>query len=247
MLILSAAGIVQASKLTNLGTAVLDAGNGSVVTSGNLTTNGCINWYNGGPAPVTCPSASTGILTVVAGSTSPFTDGSTGTIKNLEFDTIYPVVDFSAIGGLDFDLLDLRFNFGPAIGDCTSPGYTDPGVSCTPADSPFTFTNGLVDPRTGQVDTVTVEFTVDAEGYTGSSGTNYNQADPYVGIFSTQQAIQGQNIQTMLNTLATGGSEDFAWSATLTPTDGVPEPASLPLLGIGLTAIPLFKRNARKS
>jgi hypothetical protein len=216
-LILYLAGFAQAERLTDLGTALLDAGNGSVVVSGNGTTVGCIDWYNGGSPPA-CPSASTGMLTVEGGSTSPFTVGSTGTIQNLAFNTTYPVVDFIAIGGLDFDLIDVRFNTGPAIGICTSPGDTNPGVSCTPADSPFTLTNGLTDPITGMVDTVTIEFTVDAEGYTGSSGTNYNQADPYVGIFTTQQAVQGMNIQGILAMIESGGSVNASWSASFTPS-----------------------------
>jgi hypothetical protein len=52
VLILSAAGIAQASRLTNSGTAILDAGNGNFIISG------CIISYGGGqplvllPAPV---------------------------------------------------------------------------------------------------------------------------------------------------------------------------------------------------
>jgi hypothetical protein len=245
-IILSAAGIAQAAKLTDSGTAILDAGNGSVDVSGNGTTTGCIDWYNGG-SPPPCPNSGTATLTVDAGSTSPFIVGSTGTIQNLTFNTVYPVVDFVTIGGLDFDLLDVRFNTGAAIGDCSGAAAADPGVSCTPADSPFTLTNGLADPTTGQVDTVSIALTADAEGYTGSSGTNYNQADRYIGIFTTQQAIQGMNIQTVLNAIGTGGSIDASWSATFTPASELPEPESYLLLGAGLTAIGLYKRNARKS
>jgi len=244
-IILSAAGVAQAAKLTNSGTAILDAGNGAVDVSGNGVTTGCIDWYNGG-SPPPCPDSNTATLTVEAGSTSPFVVNSTGTIKNLDFDSVYPMVDFVSIGALDFDLLDVRFNTGASIGDCSGPAATDPGVSCTPADSPFTLTNGLADPKTGQVDTVSIALTVDAEGYTGSSGTNYNQADPYIGIFTTQQAIQGMNIQSILNAIGTGGSIDASWSATLTPIAELPEPESFLLLGAGLTAIGLFKRNARK-
>lgn len=226
-LILCLAGFARAEKLTNLGTAILDAGNGSVVVSGNGSTSGCINWFNGG-SPPPCPSASTGMLTVEAGSTSPFTVGATGAIQNLAFNTVFPVVRFIDIGGLDFDLIDLRVNNGPAIGTCTSPGDTSPGVSCTPPNSPFTLTNGLANPGTGVVDTVLITFTVDAEGYTGSSGTNYNQADPYVGVFSTQQAVQGVNIQDILGMIAGGGSIDASWSATFTPFAQTPISGDVP-------------------
>src|ERR1700728_1619238 len=71
-IILSVAGVAQAEPLTNSGTALLDAGNGSVVVSGNGSTGGCINWYNGGSAPTICPSSNAGTLSVEAGSTSPF-------------------------------------------------------------------------------------------------------------------------------------------------------------------------------
>jgi hypothetical protein len=244
--ILSAAGIAQAAELTNSGTAILDAGNGSVVVSGNGVTNGCINWYNGG-SPPPCSGSGSGTLTVDAGSTSPFNVGATGTIQDIAFNTPFPIVDFIAIGGLDFDLLDIVVNTGPAIGDCTSPGDADPGVSCTPAGSPFTLTNGLVDPATGSVDTVSIAFTVVAEGYTGSSGTNYNQANTYIGVFSTQQAVTNNNIQSILQLIAGGGAVSAAWSATFAPVSDVPEPESFLLLGAGLTVIGLFKRNARRS
>jgi len=258
-LMMSASGVAQATKLTNSGTAVLDAGNGSVVVSGNGTTSGCMNWYNSGSAPTTCPSASTGTLTVEAGSTSPFINESTGTIQNLEFNTPFPLVDFISISEpgpltLDFDLLDIRFNGSTAIGDCTTTNGSDglndtsPGATCTPPHSPFTLTNGLADPNNNNmVDTVSIGLTFDAEGYTGSSGTNYNQADPYIGIVTTAQAVQGMNIQTVLNTIATGGSVHASWQGTLTPISEIPEPESFLLLGAGLTAIGLFKRNAPKS
>ncbi|HEY3824622.1 MAG TPA: hypothetical protein VGL82_08690, partial [Bryobacteraceae bacterium] len=54
-LIVSTAGFAAATPITSLGTGILDAGNGSVVVTGNGITSGCINWYNGGTAPTTCP------------------------------------------------------------------------------------------------------------------------------------------------------------------------------------------------
>jgi hypothetical protein len=38
-------------------------------------------------------------------------------------------MDFISIGGLDFDMLDIRVNTGAAIGNCSSVDDTDPGVS----------------------------------------------------------------------------------------------------------------------
>ncbi len=170
IMILSTAGFAGATPLTMGGTGILNAGDGSVVVSGNGTTSGCINWYNDGAVPTTCPDVGgTGSLTVEGGSTAPFVVGNTGTIQDLSFETVTPLVDFivvnrGAAAAPQFDLEDLRFNGGTAIGDC-SAGTNDPGATCTPANSPFQLTNGLTDPNTGKVDTVSVSFTVDAWGY----------------------------------------------------------------------------------
>src|SRR5437764_9173203 len=114
-----------ATPLTNLGTATLNAGNGSVRVSGNGTSSGCIDWYSG-VAPSTCqPDWTTSTFTVNAPSTSPFVPGQAGTIKDLNFNTPFPVIDFidvaiGAAGPARFDLTNLRVNTGPAVGNCSS-------------------------------------------------------------------------------------------------------------------------------
>jgi hypothetical protein len=253
-LILSIVVPAGASPITNLGTGILDAGDGSVVVSGNGTTSGCINWYNGTTAPATCPDVGgTASLTVEGGSSAPFFSGQTGTIQDLSFETVTPLVDFIEVnrgGGapLQFDLEDIRFNGGTAIGDC-SAGASDPGATCTPADSPFQLTNGLIDPNTGLVDTVSVSFAVDAYGYLNSSGTNYDEADMYVGTFTTQEAIQGATIASLLSTIADGGSVSASWSATFAPetSSPVPEPPPFILMGAGFMMVGLYRRKARRS
>jgi len=246
-----------ATPIQNLGTGSLDAGNGSVIVSGNGVTTGCINWYTT-TAPTLCPdTGATGDLTVQGGSTAPFVAGDTGTIQDLSFQTTLPLVDFLVINrpsmaSLQFDLLDIRSNTtGSDIGSCSGSAALEEDVSCTPAGSPFTITNGPDDPNNGNLpDTASVTFTVDAYGYVTNSGTNYNAANLYVGTFTTQQAISDATIQSILSAIsAPGGSVTASWSATFSPepVSGVPEPASFLFLGIGLTLIGLYKRKTRKA
>ena len=252
----SMASVSFATTLTGFGTAFLQAGNGSVVVSGNGATGGCIIWYNAGNPPNTCPTTGNGNLTVQGGSSAPFFVGDPGTITNLNFNAIFPLIDFIVIdntprtpASIHFDLTDIRFNGSTAIGGCTGAAATSPGISCTPANSPFQLTNGLANPTSHLVDTVTVSLTVDAYGYTGSSGVNYNAATLYIGTISTQQAIQGANIKSILDTIAAGGSVNAAWAGTFTPfaTTPTPEPAAFALLGTGLLGLGLVNRKRRKA
>jgi hypothetical protein len=243
--VFSTASIAGAAQIT--GTAILDAGNGSVLVTGSGAT-GCINWYNGGPPPTTCPNSGSGTFSVQGGSTAPFTAGVSGTILDIP-GNFSMLVGFMVINNptpIDFDLRDIRTNGSTALGFCTGAQAAAPGDTCTLANSPFTLTNGLIDPLTGLVDTVSISLTVDAWGYTGSSGTNYNAATPYIGSFTTQQAIQGDNILSIVNTIQTGGSVTASWSATFTPGTATPEPESLFLAGLGLLALGCLRRNAQK-
>ncbi len=149
-----------------------------------------------GPIAPTCPqpAGTTGSFTVDNPVGLPLVAGETGNIQDLTLGGSFPVINFMNIltpsGLAIFDLKDLRVNTGPAIGDCTiGTGDLSPGVNCTPSGSPFTITNGLVDPVTGVPDTVSISLTVDLYGYIGSSGVAYNAANPYVGIFYHSDGI----------------------------------------------------------
>jgi hypothetical protein len=239
------------------GDAVLNAGNGTVLVSGNGATSGCIIWSTGGtPPPSTCPTSGNGTFTVGASSNPPFTAGDTGTIDNLNFNSLAggPLVDFMKIDGVQFDLTSIAYNTGPTIGECSATidssgmNWDSPGASCIPAGSPFELENGLATNSSGNADTVSVTLTVGAEAYTGSSGTNYSAATPYVGIFTTQSSepITG-NIQTLIAAIESGGNVTAAWSANFTPAPApsVPEPETDMLCGGGLILLAMAGKRFR--
>jgi hypothetical protein len=252
----SFAGLAGATTITSSGMGILNVGNGAVQVSGNGLTSGCIDWYNTTTAPSGCqPAGTTGSLTVNGSSTGPFAAGQTGTIQDLNFNTALPLVDFIKVnlgGGstAHFDLIGLRFNAGANIGDCGASNGPDgknnmsPGVTCSPANSPFQITNGLAN-GSGVVDTATVSFSFDAYGYTGTSGVNYNAADRYVGIVTTQGALSGSNIADILQTIGQGGAVSASWSATLSPVSAAPEPGSYVMLGLGLISLATMGRRSR--
>jgi hypothetical protein len=224
-------GLASATIIpTAMGGGILEAGNGSVVVVGN-----CINFYQVAPVAA-CPQAlgAGSTFTTDGGSTAPFIDGNTGTIKDLNLTMAFPLVDFVTVTGtgglIHFDLTDIRFNTGPNIGTCAAPPDTMSGASCTPANSPFSLTNGLAAP--GQpANTVAVSLTVDLIGYTG---TSVSGSTPYTGVFTTQLA---GNIDTILSTISTGGNVTASWSATFTPLAAVPEPATSATLGVSLLCL----------
>ncbi len=211
------------------GMAILDAGNGTVLVSGNGVTSGCIIWSTGViPPPPACPTSGNGTFTVDPGSTMPpFTIGDTGTIANLNFNSISggPLTDFLVIDGVHFDLTGIAYNTtGSNIGECgptlvNGLNWDSPGASCVPAGSPIQLLNGLSVDGSGNANTVSATFTVYAEAYTGSSGVNYSTATPYIGVFTTQSSspITG-NIQTLLQTIMIpGGTVSASWSANFSP------------------------------
>jgi hypothetical protein len=233
--------LTYATFVTNFGPGTFNAGNSSVEVTGGSGT-GCIQFFSSGSAPACVPGSTSGgsSFTVNPPDNGPFAPGESGFIDSIDFTNAFPIVNFMVVttpsGVVHFDLKDLRTNTGANIGSCSGAGGLAPGASCTPSGSPFTITNGLIDPSTGVVDTVTISLTVDLFGYVGTSGTNYNAANPYVGIFTTQSALSG-NIETILATISGGGSETASWSASFAPLSPVPEPATFGTLGLSLIGV----------
>lgn len=244
-----------ATPLTTLGPATLNAGNGSVFVSGSGSGGGCIDWYNTQTPPPQCqPAGTMGTFSVEGPFAAPFAQGQTGNIQDINFNSL-PLMNFITIdlGGGNiarFDLIDLRTNGPTDSGSCTpATGDMMSNASCTPANSPFQLQNGIANSR-GVVDTVSVSLTADLFGYIGTSGVNYNAANPYVARFTTQGAVNGAfNIESILSTIRSGGAVNASWSATLSPVAAsgtVPEPASFVLLGLALISVaPILKRSRK--
>lgn len=248
-------GLSMATSIS--GNAVLNAGNGTVLVSGNGETNGCIIWSTGTAAPPSeCPTTGSGTFTVTAASSNPpFTVGDTGTIDNLNYNSIAggPLVSFITIDSVKFDLTGIAHNTtGSDIGECSATknssglNWDSPGASCTPAGSPFELLNGLGTDSSGNADTVSVTLSVGAEAYTGSSGTNYSAATPYIGIFTTQssQPITG-DIDSVLTMIAAGQGVSASWSANFSPAPAVPEPETDLLCGGGLILLAMAGKRYR--
>lgn len=167
----------------------------------------------------------TGTFTVTASSTGTFSGlaGSTGTAKDLDV-TAQPVgvpislPNFLVLpGGISFELTMIDPGvFGST--DCTAAPA--PGQNCTPLfpppQSPFNLTNTAIGS--------TASFTV--RGIATMAG---EPPSTVLGIYTTQ--FTGRSYQTMLATIAGGGTVKASYSANFL-VEQVPEPSTM-YLGLG--------------
>jgi len=170
--------------------------------------------------------------TVIGGPTGLYTglDGTNATIDNILAGepSGSPFLSFDAAPGLStLDVTAFLPAFGTA-GPCGSVPAA--GQICTPAGSPFTYIN--TSSKSSSLDFDLVGVTADGLG-------------TWEGDFSTQF---GENYQTLLATLGSGGSATNTYSATFTvTTSAVPEPTTIGVSLLGLGLIALRARRARVS
>lgn len=248
-----------------------DAGILTVAAQGNLvgvtTIPTCINWGGGS----TCAGASHNMG--VSGTSNLFSAPSTGTIKDLSMFPPPTLVGFETVNGagaiagniVTFDMTGVLIS---TFGDCTSNAANN---SCSPANSPFTFSE---DGTGGPGSDVTIKFTVFLDAYTcpgGVAGTSGGCNDTNTGFtlykaqFSTDQSgtLNGSgacagvavDITNILNCEAaagpfagmTPGTITATWSATESPVTATPEPISFILFGSGLIGVAVFGRRSRRA
>lgn len=255
MLTLSAAALVGlAFAPTNGYATALIIPDSGILTIANVTgtvvgvtttPSNCINWAGTGACNTTA------VTMGVSGVSSIFAVGN-GTIGDI-LGGVSETTPFETVTGagvetgntINFLLNTLVTNGGTTVGNCASNAAFN---SCTPANSPFTFSEDSTGTQ------LTISFTALLSGYTGTSGSG---TTPYRSIFATQQSgtLSGTgscngataNITTALTCEASGGTITATWSANESPITGTPEPVSALLIGSGLIGVALFGRRLRRS
>jgi hypothetical protein len=246
-----------ALPLTDSGVLTI-ANMGGTLVGVTTSPTTCINWSGA----TTCSPATQHQYTV-SGVSNLFSTSASGNdlISDLPYLPPPTLVDFLQADGAGalagqtvyFDLTAIPLtNGGAGFGDCTNNNANN---SCSPPGSPFTLQENST------ATDVTITFSVQLLAYTCPSGgpptcnASNTSFTPYVGTFSTDQAltVNGSGacsgvpatISNILICESNSGTIAASWSATLAPAP-VPEPLSFVLFGSGLVAVSLFGRKLRR-
>lgn len=205
---------------------------GTATFSGNATVNSGGVFFNDSGANVTNPfvpgSPNTGDFSGLTGGTIQNLVGAptTGPVSISDF-----VVFNVAAGTIHFDLTSIE----PGVGTAAACSSSAVGSSCTPAGSPFTLIQTAPN-------AVAILLTLDGKAWINSAVPS----SITTGAFTTQDVAIGK-IPTILQTILNGGNVRDSYSASFVanapaPPPGVPEPASMLLMGVGLLGAGLVAR-----
>jgi|SRR5690242_1416115 len=175
----------------------------------------------------------------VSGGDPIFKTGTTGTIKDIASTpiTAFETVQLTSGGPAMFDLLNIIAPTGlPACTTSTNSGACSSGT--------FSF----LQQSSNQV---VISLALNEIGYVGTNAT----FTPYIGVFSTTLSgsiagCTGANCSDTIGNIllwesGAGHTITSSWSATQSPIPGVPEPATLSMMGIGLLGLGLMRRRKK--
>lgn len=238
----------SATPINLSGGGVLNISNTPGTLVGVTTVPMCISWSGSS----TC-SGNTAHNDSVSGSDpNYFLPGSTGTIEDLS-PPVTTVVNFETAGGGTLGLGTVHFDL---ISLVTPAGFP----TCNGTAQSICSTGLFILTQTSS-NQVSISFSTVEEAYTGTSGTSYNAATLYNGVFTTQlsgsltqfgctggTAACTDTIPNILNFEGLGGTIASTWSSTASPApvSSTPEPVTFLLFGSGLLGVAMIGKKATR-